>query len=366
MEAKQKQALKEFLRTGRSDSLDQKESSPKNQSKKRQSVQEAFVPSDRLKTHQELAKKKNQNIQAHRPVDQPELSSSKEANKKQTKEAPKKRRSQKASSSSLKTSPVKAPIPIKSSPENLKEESKHSAKKSVTSYEGDDNYLKSIQARRLQMMSKMDTHTEVAPPAPLQIQLMQSESLKISQEKINSLEEELVLLREKSESLLSVADLLKEQNQELKVKVEESEKRIGEEKIDFENEKEILLSALSSAKEQIEKLKKEKKDLDAKLSSYSYSLSHRENSLEGRIEILKMENSVLQREKDKKIIELRKSVEKNKRNLEAVQKQNQELRDLNEELQKSSHRAVSALRATIFNLEGVDSSEDLLPNSKDK
>ena len=338
MDTKKKQALKDFLKGEGSPSLEKAEPPFKNQSKKTQASQKIFIQPESLKKSQEL---EEQN-------DEAPFKENRKSGEPLEKEGLKSRSSQpKASSGRSKKSLTNKP---KKSAENRR-----------------DNYLKPVQARRLQMMSKMDTHTEGVSNVPLQIQLMQSESLKISQEKINNLEDELLFLREKNESLLSAADLLKEQNQELKIKAEESEKKIGEEKIDFEHEKEILLSALSSAKEQIEKLKKEKKELDSKLSNYSYSLSHRENSLEGRIEILKMENSVLQREKDKKIIELRKSVEKNKRNLEAIQKQNQELRDLNEDLQRRSHRAVSALRATIFNLEGIDQVEDQLSsNSKDK
>lgn len=343
MGSKTRQAIKDFIASGKNTPLEKEELVFQKQSKSAQASQEVFIEPEGYKRHKKSARSQ---LKAKKPSLPPEQQSK-----------PPKRESQKLKPSKLN---------IKSLSNLLKEEIKDSPKKPDTKVKSEGNYLKPLHARRLQMMSKFDNETEGAGKAPLQIQLMQSESLKISQEKINSLEEELQLLREKNESLLSAAELLKEQNQELKIKVEESEKKIGEEKIDFEHEKEILLSALSSAKEQMERLKKEKKDLSSKLSNYSYSLGHRENSLEGRIEILKMENTVLQREKDKKIIELRKLVEKNKRGLEAIQKQNQELRELNEELERSSHRAVTALRATIFNLEGVEQSEDILTSSKNK
>ena len=220
----------------------------------------------------------------------------------------------------------------------------------------DSDHLELLQARKLQVLSKSGLGG--MPSSPLQIQLMQSDSLKISQEKISSLEEELIVLGQKNGELLSAGELLKEANQELKIQLEEIEKKVAEEKADLTNEREVLLSALSSAKEQVERLKRKNHDLEKKISGYSYSLSHRENSLEGQIEILKMENSVLQREKDKKIIELKNMIEKNKYSLEIIQKQNQELKTLNENLQKTSHRAVSALRATIFNLEGVQQPTD--------
>ena len=243
---------------------------------------------------------------------------------------------------------------------SVKANSSLSEEKNQLNFQEDNDHVELLQARRLQMLSKSGAGI---PSSPLQIQLMQSESLKISQEKISSLEKELIILGQKNGELLSAGELLKETNQELKIQIEEIEKKVAEEKADLTDEREVLLSALSSAKEQLEQLRSKNHDLKKKMSSYSYSLSHRENSLEGQIEILKMENSVLQREKDKKIIELKNVIEKNKYNLEIIQKQNQELKTLNEDLQKSSQRAVSALRATIFSLEGVQQPiDDLEPD----
>ncbi|MBC6415060.1 MAG: hypothetical protein GDA46_01525 [Bdellovibrionales bacterium] len=251
---------------------------------------------------------------------------------------------------------LKAPLNVESAERKPDKQLERRPKKKSDLHKAED--FKMVQSRKLQLLSQSGVNIKM-PSSPLQIQLMQSESLKISQEKINDLEEELLFLREKNEDLLNAGELLKDKNQELKVKIEEMEVKIKNDKADLIKEKEVLLSALASSKEQMEKIKKRNKDLEKKISSYSYSLSHRESSLEGRIEILKMENTVLQREKDKKIIELKKTIEKNKFNLEITQRKNQELKILNEELQKSSQRAVSALRATIFNLEGVQNEESL-------
>ena len=344
MDRKKKQDIKDFLKLEANTSPKKEGLSLKKKAKKTEYSQQVFMESKGLDRYQELARKENPDFQLNKqtPFEKKE--------------------------SSQKVKNIIESIKRKSQSKDVKTSSNQSKEKESKKpiQNNKEDYSKPFQAKRLQMMSNMNTYTKSSASSPLQIQLILSESLKISQDKINKLEEELQFLREKNDSLLSTADLLKEKNQELKIKIEESEKRIGVEKEEFEYEKEVLLSALASAKEQIEKLRKEKKALDLKLSNYSYNVTNRESSLEGRIEILKMENSVLQREKDKKIIELRKSVEKNKHSLEVVQKQNQDLRDLNEELQKSSHRAVSALRATIFNLEGIDKNEEILTQAGNK
>ena len=344
MDRKKKPYLKDFLKSEANTSPEKEDLSFKKKANKTEHSQQIFMESEGLGKYQELAQEENPDFQLNKDI------------------------SFKTKEISQKVKNVIESIKRKSRSMDVKTSSNQSKEKESKKpiQNNKEDYLKPFQAKRLQMMSNMNTHTKSSVSSPLQIQLIQSESLKISQDKINKLEEELQLLREKNNSLLSAADLLKEKNQELKIKIEVSEKKIGVEKEEFEYEKEVLLSALASAKEQIEKLRKEKKTLDSKLSNHSYNLTNRESSLEGRIEILKMENSVLQREKDKKIIELRKSVEKNKHSLGVVQKQNQDLRDLNEEFQKSSHRAVSALRATIFNLEGVDKNEEILTQSGNK
>ena len=73
-----------------------------------------------------------------------------------------------------------------------------------------------------------------------------------------------------------------------------------------------------------------------------------------------MENSAIQREKDKKILELKKDIQKIKNNLENSHKKNHDLNNLNNKLKESSRRAISALRATIYNLEGAKLNEETI------
>lgn len=218
-----------------------------------------------------------------------------------------------------------------------------------------EDVLKVVQARKIQMMSKPGADYNTSP---LQMHLVRSESLRIAQEKIVDLEENIHKLREKNESLVSAGAVLKENNNLLKSKLEELKYVIEENKTDFKDEKDILISALEEAKTQMTQLKNKNEELEKRLSRDIHGIRARENALESRIEILKMESSVLQREKDKKIIELKKQAQKTKESLDRAYKKNQTLEKENNKLQESSRRTVSVLRATIYNLEGVNSNSN--------
>lgn len=223
--------------------------------------------------------------------------------------------------------------------------------KAKTAYEK-DNPLTRVFSKQFQMMKLKSNHAKNSN-SPLQMHLIQSESLRVAQDKIKELEEELMKLRKHNESILSASEILKANNVSLKQDLENTEHKFNEQKKSFKEEKEVLMSALSSAKENLDKLKSKNKELDKKMSGYFYNLRNRESSLEGRIEILKMENSILQREKDNKILQFKKDIENNKYKIDNLHKENQELKSLLRKLRESSSRAVSALRATVFNLEGA-------------
>ena len=245
--------------------------------------------------------------------------------------------------------------------ENLKPpkvSSSQKQKQNKTNYQEVD-MLKMVQARKFQMMTKSGMD-QASSSSPLQMHLIQSESLRIAQDKITELEEELSEIRQKNESLVSASEVLKDKNDLLKSKLEDLKYAIKEEKDNFKDEKEILLSAMEEAKTQINQLKSKKKELEKRLSSDFHGIRNRESSLESRIEILKMETSVLQREKDKKIIDLKKQIQKIKSNLDGAHKKNQDLQIQNNNLQESTRRTVSALRATIYNLEGIRNRDETI------
>ena len=220
---------------------------------------------------------------------------------------------------------------------------------------GDPEALQVLEARKLQMMSR-DSDGAHPASSPLQMHIVRSESLRIAQERIDSLKEELDELRKINQSLSSASGILQDKNDQMKSRLEEMEGALAEEKNTFKNEKEIFTSALADATEKISHLQDENKKLEERLSNEFQGIREREGSLESRIEILKMENTALQREKDKKIIELKKNLRKSSDILQAQQKKSRILHEENIRLREGSRRAVSTLRALIFHLEGLRAS----------
>ena len=213
--------------------------------------------------------------------------------------------------------------------------------------------LRSLQAQKFQMMSKMEGEAASQNNPQLQMQLMQSETLHVAQQKITELEEELQSLRHDNEDITSAAEVLKERVDSLMAKVEELNRKREEDRESFADEKGVLVSALEEAKKEKFRLESEKKKLERRLSKDLQSIRIRENSLENRIEIMKWDGAALQRAKDKKIMELQQSAHKLCASLKAAHKKNQELQTQINKMGDSSRKVVAALRATVHNLEGT-------------
>lgn len=215
-----------------------------------------------------------------------------------------------------------------------------------------------LQAKKLQMTKNSKDSS------PLQINLIQSEALKVSQKKIIDLEEEIETLRENNESLTSASEVLKERIDELLAQLEDVRRQNDDEKVSFSEEKQTLLNMLEDTKKQFERLQTSEKQLKKRLDKDLQSIRVREHALESRLDLLKMEGEVTQKAKDDRIIDLQKKQSKLTLQLENSNKKNQELKNYIDELKENSRKIVSVLRATVYNLEGHQS-KDSTPSSED-
>lgn len=208
-----------------------------------------------------------------------------------------------------------------------------------------------LQITRSKLVTGKRTEAE---GSPLQLNLIQSESLRLAQNKIASLEEELESQRRDNEKLIAAAEVLEERMDHLRAENEELRREKRAYIQDFSNEKEVLMATLEEGRKKTAKLEKIKTQLEKRLSRDLQSIRARENSLENRIEIMKLENGVLQKEKDKLIIDLRRDIYKIQGNLKMFQKKNQELKSQLNQGRESLRKTVSVLRATVNNLEGAE------------
>ena len=105
------------------------------------------------------------------------------------------------------------------------------------------------------------------------------------------------------EVLSEKIERLKDQNATLSLEREELERSKDE-------EKETLLNALEESRIKSERLEAAKLQLEERLARDLENIRGRESSLESKIEIMKLEQSVLQKEKDKIIIDLKREAHK--------------------------------------------------------
>lgn len=220
------------------------------------------------------------------------------------------------------------------------------------------NYNPKNISSQLQMSRAHFASSKGSDGSPLQLNLIQSESLRLAQNKITNLEEELEHQRRDNEKLIAASDLLEENMDRLKAENEELRREKKTADLDFANEKDILLATLEDVRKKTAKLEKIKNDLEQRLSRDFQSIHARESSLENKIEIMKMENIVLQKEKDKMIIDLKRDMDRIKENLTMSKKRNQELKGQLTRIRESLMKTVSVLRATVNNLEGCRQQED--------
>ena len=209
---------------------------------------------------------------------------------------------------------------------------------------------KPLQASKTQLMARSAVK---GGGSPLEITLQQSESLKAAQAKISALEEDLQILRQNNESLISTAEVLKEGREQLLAENEELRQNREDMQENFADEKDVLINTLEEVKKEKAKLSDINKNLEKRLSADLQSIRARELALEGQVEIIKLEGVALQREKDAKIIYLQKMNRKLNTNLLSSHKKIQELQTQADKLRESVRKSLSVLRATIHNLEGL-------------
>ena len=182
---------------------------------------------------------------------------------------------------------------------------------------------------------------------PINITLQQSENLRVAQERIVSLENEIERLRTENEELLSVGNTFKErldaviiQNNTLKQVYEESRQ-------EFQDEKRTLISTLSDREREIEKIIVKNKDLEKRLSNNIQSIRLRERDLENQIELMKLDEQNSSRNKDKYILDLKREIDRIKMDSETQRNRHNEQIQKLEENRLQNQRIVRGLRMVL-------------------
>ncbi len=186
------------------------------------------------------------------------------------------------------------------------------------------------------------------------VALVQSQHLKVAQEKILTLEDEIDTLRIENEKLTAAGTNLKDRNEELTAQLEEIHKITHEEVDQLTKEKEIISKILKEREEEINKITSEKKNLETRLESNFRKIRVRERDLENRLELIKMEHMAVNHRKDEVVLNLKRQVDQLSLELDNFRNKGQSLNKQLNEKKEALQRTVKALRLALLMLESGD------------
>ncbi len=187
---------------------------------------------------------------------------------------------------------------------------------------------------------------------PLHITLNQSEHLRVAQEKISSLDEEIARLRQENENLADAAGRFEKTAEERLIRYDNLKRDYEENRNLFEDEKKTLRDTLSAQSQEMEKLKIHKKNLEDRLSNNIQQVRVRERELENRLELMNLDGQILSREKDKYILDLKRKLDRIKIDLKIQQSKYSDIQQDLDRLRDQSRKAVRSLSFALNILRG--------------
>ena len=189
-------------------------------------------------------------------------------------------------------------------------------------------------------------------PLPIQISLQQSENLRLAQERITSLEEEIERLRQENEKLITTGNIFKERVDKVLAKNDDLKKAYEESREEFLSEKKVLMDTLSDQSREMDKMQVKNKELEKRLSNNLQHIRIREKELENRLELVKVDSQILVREKNSYILKLKQQIEHSKMDLDTHKDKYSELQQKLEEHLEQSRRAVRGIQMVTHILKG--------------
>lgn len=191
-------------------------------------------------------------------------------------------------------------------------------------------------------------------PTVTEAALAQSESLRIAQNRILELEQEIERLRTQNEELGAAGETLRRRTDELRSDNQKRENDYQYAVSTFEQEKGILQSTKEALQRDLENLRRKNDELELRISTNIQKIRVRERELENRLELVKMEGAALIRSKDEMILELKRQIDQLNLELNNFRTKNQELNRVATDKQEMLRRTVKALRLALSMLEGEE------------
>lgn len=194
--------------------------------------------------------------------------------------------------------------------------------------------------------------------------LAQSENLRVAQQRILELEEEIERLRRENEKLMAAGQTLNRRIDELSSKFESTSRALEEERDSHGDEKQSLVESNNAKDRELGRMKGKIEELEIRLSTDLKKIRVRERELENRLEIMKMEGFAVIRNKDEIILDLKRRLDQ--MNIDIENQRNRESSSASklEKEQEKTRRAVKAMRLALSLLEDEDQTPAALKKAK--
>ena len=200
--------------------------------------------------------------------------------------------------------------------------------------------------------------SSMAVSSPHEMSLVQSENLRVAQQRILDLEEEISRLRLENEELAAAADTLRKLVEELKGQLERLQTKYNDSSESYKTEKELLLRTATAKDKMASELKHKVAELETRLTANIHKIRNRERELENRLELIKIESQALVRSKDELTLELKRQIDQLRLEIENYRNKSQELKKRSDDKQEILRRTVKTLRLALTMLEGEEDGSD--------
>lgn len=196
------------------------------------------------------------------------------------------------------------------------------------------------------------------------VALVQSENLRVAQQRIFELEQEIARLRTENEQLAAAGETIRKRSDELLAENDTKSKKIADLQERLDSEKEILENSLKAKDREIKELQLKNSEYEMRLSTNLQKIRVRERELENRLELVKMESTAVVRSKDEMILELKRQLDQRSTELENYRTKGHELNRQIGEKQETLRRTVKALRLALNMLEGSSDESEIVKKAK--
>jgi predicted nucleic acid-binding Zn-ribbon protein len=182
--------------------------------------------------------------------------------------------------------------------------------------------------------------------------IMQSENLRLAQQRILDLEKIVQDLRAENEQLAGAAETLRRRADESKSRAESLESKLKDVEDRYRDENQYLHDALAQKTDELKRTHAGLEEMESRLQAAVQKVRLRERDLENRLEILKVENAALMNNKNNIILDLKRNADQLNAELESYRVRGQALNKQLDDNKDVLRRTVKTLRLALNMLEG--------------